>query len=129
MTRSPGLAGFAASPRARSPTAASSFCWATDRVSSGAPSAEPQSARGWTEQPAQRGIGPCPAAAATVFGAWLQLAVQYAALLVSAGVVRGLIGPHEPSRIWSRHLLNCAAVVELFTAGQRVVDVGAGAGL
>jgi 16S rRNA (guanine527-N7)-methyltransferase len=45
------------------------------------------------------------------------------------GVVRGLIGPREAPRIWERHLLNCAAVAELVPVGQRVVDVGSGAGL
>lgn len=45
------------------------------------------------------------------------------------GVIRGLIGPREATRVWERHLLNCAAVGELIPQGARVVDVGSGAGL
>jgi 16S rRNA (guanine527-N7)-methyltransferase len=44
-------------------------------------------------------------------------------------VEHGLIGPREAERIWSRHLLNCAAVAELIPPAARVVDVGSGAGL
>jgi 16S rRNA (guanine527-N7)-methyltransferase len=40
-----------------------------------------------------------------------------------------VIGPREPERIWSRHLINCAVVAELFGQHDRVVDVGSGAGL
>jgi 16S rRNA (guanine527-N7)-methyltransferase len=70
-----------------------------------------------------------PSSAAAVFGARLALAERFAAALVSDGVVRGVIGPREPARIWSRHLLNCAVVTELFPDSVRVVDVGSGAGL
>jgi 16S rRNA (guanine527-N7)-methyltransferase len=49
--------------------------------------------------------------------------------LSSAGVERGLLGPREVSRIWERHLLNCAAIGELLDGGERVVDIGSGAGL
>jgi 16S rRNA (guanine527-N7)-methyltransferase len=68
-------------------------------------------------------------AAEHYFGDQLELAVRYAALLTTDGVVRGLIGPREAPRVWDRHLLNCAAVVELIPPGARVVDVGSGAGL
>jgi 16S rRNA (guanine527-N7)-methyltransferase len=70
-----------------------------------------------------------PDAASEVFGDRLPLAEQFAQALVTGGVVRGVIGPREPVRIWSRHLLNCAVVSELFAVGTRVVDVGSGAGL
>jgi 16S rRNA (guanine527-N7)-methyltransferase len=70
-----------------------------------------------------------PETAATVFGDRLPLAQRYLELLITDGVVRGVIGPREPSRIWSRHLLNCAVVTELFEPSARVVDVGSGAGL
>jgi 16S rRNA (guanine527-N7)-methyltransferase len=33
------------------------------------------------------------------------------------------------NRVWERHLLNCAAIGELLDTGERVVDVGSGAGL
>jgi 16S rRNA (guanine527-N7)-methyltransferase len=54
---------------------------------------------------------------------------HFAQLLVSAGVERGLIGPAEPARIWTRHLLNCAWVHSLVAARSRVADIGSGAGL
>jgi 16S rRNA (guanine527-N7)-methyltransferase len=59
----------------------------------------------------------------------LPLACRYAELLTSSGVERGLLGPREASRIWERHLLNCAVVGELLPRAARVVDIGSGAGL
>jgi 16S rRNA (guanine527-N7)-methyltransferase len=73
--------------------------------------------------------GPLLSAAESLFGDRLPLATRYAALLTTAGVVRGLIGPREAPRIWDRHLLNCAAVAEMIPSGASVVDVGSGAGL
>ena len=64
-----------------------------------------------------------------MFGDRLSAAVAFADLLCGDGVVRGLIGPREPERIWSRHLLNCGVLAELPGVGHRVVDVGSGAGL
>ncbi len=68
-------------------------------------------------------------AARALFGERLGLAEEYAGLLTTDGVVRGLIGPHEAPRIWDRHLLNCAAVAELVQPDAYLVDVGSGAGL
>jgi 16S rRNA (guanine527-N7)-methyltransferase len=68
-------------------------------------------------------------AARALFGDRLGLADQYAELLVTDGVLRGLIGPREAPRIWDRHLLNCAAMAELIPPAARLVDVGSGAGL
>jgi 16S rRNA (guanine527-N7)-methyltransferase len=59
----------------------------------------------------------------------LPLAVAYADLLATEGVVRGLIGPREVPRLWERHLLNCAAMAEVIPEGSSVCDVGSGAGL
>lgn len=70
-----------------------------------------------------------PPAAVDLFGDRLAQAIRYAELLQTAGVERGLIGPREVDRIWDRHILNCAAVAELLQSGERVVDVGSGAGL
>lgn len=70
-----------------------------------------------------------PPGAAAVFGDRLPLAVRYAQWLAGAGVERGLLGPREADRLWDRHLLNSAAVGELLVPGDRVVDVGSGAGL
>ena len=68
-------------------------------------------------------------AAEKAFGDRLAEARRFAELLVTDGVVRGLIGPREAPRIWERHLLNCAVVAELIPSGASVVDVGSGAGL
>ncbi|AVT31000.1 16S rRNA (guanine(527)-N(7))-methyltransferase RsmG [Plantactinospora sp. BC1] len=67
--------------------------------------------------------------ARALFAERLPLAASYAELLAGPGVLRGLIGPRETPRIWDRHLLNCAAMVELLPVGASVVDVGSGAGL
>jgi 16S rRNA (guanine527-N7)-methyltransferase len=70
-----------------------------------------------------------PTAASTVFGSRLSLARRYADALSGVGVERRLLGPREVNRIWERHLLNSAAVGELLETGERVIDVGSGAGL
>ncbi len=64
-----------------------------------------------------------------MFGGSLASARLYTDWLVSAGVERGLIGPREPDRIWSRHVLNCAVLSSVVPADATVVDVGSGAGL
>jgi 16S rRNA (guanine527-N7)-methyltransferase len=69
-----------------------------------------------------------PAAAATLFGAQLAVARQFTSNLASQGEERGLIGPLELPRLWSRHILNSAIVAPLLRPG-RVGDIGSGAGL
>jgi len=59
----------------------------------------------------------------------MELAAAYVAHLADAGVERGLIGPREVPRLWTRHLLNCAHLQELIPQGASVIDVGSGAGL
>jgi 16S rRNA (guanine527-N7)-methyltransferase len=68
-------------------------------------------------------------AAVQCFGDRLDLATRYARVLMTDAVERGLIGPRESTRIWDRHLLNCAVVADLIPEGARVIDVGSGAGL
>ena len=70
-----------------------------------------------------------PPAAATVFGDRLPLLEAYAALLAGPGVERGLLGPREAPRLWERHLLNCAGLLDLVQDGELVLDLGSGAGL
>ena len=70
-----------------------------------------------------------PAAAALVFGARVDLARRYVAALATDGIVRGLIGPRESGRLWSRHVLNSAVVADLIEPDARIVDIGSGAGL
>ena len=67
--------------------------------------------------------------AAALFGDRLPAAERFAELLATDGVARGLIGPRERPRIWSRHLANSAAVVTAYPPTGLVVDVGSGAGL
>jgi 16S rRNA (guanine527-N7)-methyltransferase len=70
-----------------------------------------------------------PDAATAIFGPRMGIARRYAQLLAGAGVERGLIGPREVDRLWDRHLLNSAVVGELLDPGERVIDIGSGAGL
>jgi 16S rRNA (guanine527-N7)-methyltransferase len=70
-----------------------------------------------------------PDAATSIFGERLAVAERYAELLATAGVEWGLLGPREVDRIWDRHILNCAVVADLVEDGERVVDIGSGAGL
>lgn len=68
-------------------------------------------------------------AADRIFGDRLDLAKRYVEHLATSGIERGLIGPREVPRLWSRHVLNCAVVAELIDEGAKVADVGSGAGL
>jgi 16S rRNA (guanine527-N7)-methyltransferase len=75
------------------------------------------------------GVEQPPPGADRLFGDRFALAERFAAKLATAGVQRGLIGPAEASRLWTRHLLNSAVIADLFPGNARVVDVGSGAGL
>ncbi len=73
---------------------------------------------------------PDPAVLSQVFApARLPVLEQYAGLLASEGVLRGLIGPREVPRLWDRHLVNCGLLAPLIPDGARVADLGSGAGL
>ena len=69
-----------------------------------------------------------PAVAADLFGDRIDVARAFTADLARRGEELGLIGPLEPPRLWSRHILNCALVAPLLRPG-RVGDIGSGAGL
>jgi len=69
-----------------------------------------------------------PTYAAELFGDRIDLARAFTADLAQHGEERGLIGPLELERLWSRHVVNSALVAPLLVAG-RVGDVGSGAGL
>jgi len=76
------------------------------------------------------GVPPPPSVEAVAeFGAALTKAERYAELLATDGVTRGLIGPRETSRLWDRHLMNCALVAEFLPERGELVDIGSGAGL
>ncbi len=64
-----------------------------------------------------------------MFGATLPLAERYVEMLAGPGVTRGLLGPREVPRLWSRHVLNCAAVADLVPRPSTLIDLGSGAGL
>ncbi|MGL5830028.1 MAG: 16S rRNA (guanine(527)-N(7))-methyltransferase RsmG [Angustibacter sp.] len=49
--------------------------------------------------------------------------------LANQGVRRGLIGPREAHRLWSRHILNCATAIQFVDPESSIVDIGSGAGL
>jgi 16S rRNA (guanine527-N7)-methyltransferase len=68
-------------------------------------------------------------AAEAVFGDRLPLAERYVHHLATSGMERGLLGPREVPRLWSRHVLNCAVVADLIAENAKVADVGSGAGL
>jgi 16S rRNA (guanine527-N7)-methyltransferase len=68
-----------------------------------------------------------PAATAAIFGDRIDVARRFTDALGKHGEERGLIGPLEPPRLWSRHILNSAVIAPLFSG--RVGDVGSGAGL
>lgn len=69
-----------------------------------------------------------PASAALVFGERIDLARRFVRNLADQGETRGLIGPLEVPRLWTRHILNSAVIAPLFSSG-RVGDIGSGAGL
>lgn len=74
-------------------------------------------------------LEPEPPAARQVFGERIAAAREYVQVLATDGVTRGLIGPREADRLWTRHVLNCSALSDLIPPGSRIVDVGSGAGL
>jgi len=69
-----------------------------------------------------------PAAAEQIFGERIGVARRFTEALGEHGEERGLIGPLEPPRLWSRHILNSAVIAPLFSPG-RVGDIGSGSGL
>ncbi|GAA1490775.1 16S rRNA (guanine(527)-N(7))-methyltransferase RsmG [Brachybacterium sacelli] len=65
-----------------------------------------------------------------LFADRLELAERFTTLLAEQGPERGLIGPREVERLWERHILNCALMVEAVDpAATTLADVGSGAGL
>lgn len=75
----------------------------------------------------QSQVEPEPSAAASLFGDRIDAARQFAGALAAEGELRGLIGPLELPRLWTRHILNSVIAAPLFHGS--VADVGSGAGL
>ena len=53
---------------------------------------------------------------------------HYATMLCDEGELRGLIGPRELPRLWSRHLVNCGLATQFLPSRGIVGDIGSGAG-
>lgn len=53
----------------------------------------------------------------------------YVELLATKGIEWGLMGPREGDKLWSRHVSNSLALVDVLPLGSDVADVGSGAGL
>ena len=54
---------------------------------------------------------------------------RYAGWLAGPAIDRGLLGPGEADRIWTRHLINCAVLEPLLPESGTMCDLGSGAGL
>ena len=63
------------------------------------------------------------------FGDKYSKVAQFGEMLVELGIPRGFIGPKEATRIWERHLVNCAGVCEVLPTQGAILDLGSGAGL
>lgn len=68
-----------------------------------------------------------PKNAEQLFGDRIDVARAFTAALAQHGEERGLIGPLELPRLWSRHILNSVIAAPLFSGS--VADIGSGAGL
>lgn len=53
---------------------------------------------------------------------------KFADMLCMEGEKRGLIGPREYEKLWTRHILNSTAVLDFVDEGVRLADIGSGAG-
>lgn len=58
-----------------------------------------------------------------------ELLDRYVAILRSKGIEWGLLGPREADKLWSRHVSNSLALVDVLGHGINLADVGSGAGL
>lgn len=63
-----------------------------------------------------------------LFGVAFGAVEHFAGMLVDQGELRGLLGPRELPRLWTRHIVNSAAVVPFLPRRGSVADVGSGAG-
>lgn len=63
-----------------------------------------------------------------LFGSAFDAVEEFSRMLEAEGEVRGLIGPRELPRLWSRHIVNSAAVLDFLPRRGQVLDIGSGAG-
>ncbi|MBR6459963.1 MAG: 16S rRNA (guanine(527)-N(7))-methyltransferase RsmG [Actinomycetaceae bacterium] len=52
----------------------------------------------------------------------------FADMLCAEGEKRGLVGPREYEKLWTRHILNSTAILDFVEEGVRLADIGSGAG-
>ena len=72
------------------------------------------------------------AASAALLSLYPQVGEQlklYVDILASRGIDWGLMGPREGDKLWSRHVANSLALVDVIPDGASVADIGSGAGL
>ena len=58
-----------------------------------------------------------------IFGVSFSAAEHFAQMLAEEGELRGLVGPRELPRLWTRHIVNSAAVVPFLPARGSVAYV------
>ncbi|NDR54136.1 16S rRNA (guanine(527)-N(7))-methyltransferase RsmG [Actinomyces sp. 565] len=81
---------------------------------------ESQSPAGAVEQPTEQ--------MRAMFGPAFYATEHFAQMLAEQGELRGLLGPRELPRLWTRHIINSAAVVPFLPDHGTVADIGTGAG-
>lgn len=74
-------------------------------------------------------VEPEPAIATAIAGDRIDVLRAFTADLGERGETLGLIGPLEPARLWTRHVLNSAVLAPLIEQGARVADIGTGGGM
>lgn len=70
-----------------------------------------------------------PAAAATIAGERIEVLRRFTQDLGERGEPLGLIGPLEPPRLWTRHVLNSAVLAPFIRPNATVADIGTGGGM
>lgn len=74
-------------------------------------------------------LEPEPVAALELAGERIDALRKFTGRLAVEGELRGLIGPLELPRLWTRHVLNSALLAPLLQPGQKVADIGTGGGM
>ena len=70
-----------------------------------------------------------PVSAGQIASERIDVLRAFAADLGERGETLGLIGPLEPPRLWTRHILNSAILAPLIEPSARVADIGTGGGM
>lgn len=81
-----------------------------------------------SEEPQDKGLEIPSEQVVRYFGRQFDRVEHFAKMLADEGELRGLIGPREMPRLWSRHLVNSAAIEKFLPDYGWVADIGSGAG-